>query len=109
MDSRGMMGDDIDERPSSSPAVHMQTLPSAAPAAAPENDLLSDLMGLGLGEAPAPAPSPMGGAPPPPAAAGGMDSMLMDMLGGAAPNPAFQAYSKDGLTIQFTCTKDANP
>jgi len=139
MDSRGMMGDDMDERPSSSPAVHMQALPSAAPAAAPENDLLSDLMGLGLGEAPAPAPSPMGGAPPPPAAAGGMDSMLMDMLGGgapapapagappggmggglmdvmgggmmggAAPNPAFQAYSKDGLTIQFTCAKDANP
>jgi len=65
MDSRGMMGDDMDERPSSSPAVHMQALPSAAPAAAPENDLLS--------------------------------------------NPAFQAYSKDGLTIQFTCAKDANP
>ena len=133
---RGMMGDDMDERPSSSPAVHMQALPSAAPAAAPENDLLSDLMGLGLGEAPAPAPAAMGGGAPPPAAGGGMDSMLMDMLGGgapapapaaggmggglmdvmgggmmggAAPNPSFQAYSKDGLTIQFTCQKDANP
>jgi len=133
---RGMMGDDMDERPSSSPAVHMSALPSAAPAAAPENDLLSDLMGLGLGEAPAPAPAAMGGGAPPPAAGGGMDSMLMDMLGGgapapapaaggmggglmdvmgggmmggAAPNPSFQAYSKDGLTIQFTCQKDANP
>jgi len=140
MESRdSLMGDD--ERPASSPAVPVQALPSAAPAPAPENDLLSDLMGLGLGEAPAPAPSPMGGAPAPPAAAGGMDSMLMDMLGGGAPapapapagvppagmggglmdvmgdvmggappaNPSFQAYSKNGLTIQFTCTKDANP
>lgn len=138
MESRdALMGDD--ERPASSPAVAVQALPSAAPAPAPENDLLSDLMGLGLGEAPAPAPSPMGGAPPPPAAAGGMDSMLMDMLGGGAPapapagappagmggglmdvmgdvmggappaNPSFQAYSKNGLTIQFTCAKDANP
>jgi len=135
MDSRGMMGDDMD---SPAPASAMQALPSAAPAApAAEPDLLSDLMGLGLGEAPA-APA-MGGATPPPAAAGGMDSMLMDMLGGGAPAPApaapppaamgggldammgggmmgggapnhsFQAYSKDGLTIQFTCQKDANP
>merc|ERR1719478_274954 len=48
-----LMGDD--ERPASSPAVPVQALPSAAPAPAPENDLLSDLMGLGLGEAPAPA------------------------------------------------------
>jgi AP-1 complex subunit gamma-1 len=65
--------------------------------------MLMDMLG---GGAPAPAPA---GAPP-----GGMGGGLMDvmgggMMGGAAPNPAFQAYSKDGLTIQFTCTKDANP
>ena len=62
-----------------------------------------DMLG---GGAPAPAPA---GAPP-----GGMGGGLMDvmgggMMGGAAPNPSFQAYSKDGLTIQFTCQKDANP
>merc|ERR1740130_1557899 len=55
-----------------------------------------------------------GGAPAPAPAAGGMGGGLMDvmgggMMGGAAPNPSFQAYSKDGLTIQFTCQRDANP
>merc|ERR1719247_1553820 len=60
------------------------------------------------GGAPAPAPAPAG--VPPAGMGGGLMDVMGDVMGGAPPaNPCFQAYSKNGLTIQFTCTKDANP
>jgi len=61
------------------------TVTAAAPAAPPsEMDLLSDLLGT---SSPAP-PAASGAAAAPPPAAMGMDSMLMDLLGGGSPAPA---------------------
>lgn len=108
----------------------------AAPAPPSEMDLLGDI--LGGSPAPAPAMPAMGGAPAaPPPAAGGMDlldllggggppaaaaappvdAMAMLGMGGAAPAPPpaapgsfppFQAWNKNGLQIEFACTKDAS-
>ncbi|EOD12161.1 gamma-adaptin [Emiliania huxleyi CCMP1516] len=109
---------------------------AAAPAPPSEMDLLGDI--LGGSPAPAPAMPAMGGAPAaPPPAAGGMDlldllggggppaaaaappvdAMAMLGMGGAAPAPPpaapgsfppFQAWNKNGLQIEFACTKDAS-
>jgi len=91
---------------------------AAAPAAPPPGAMggMDDLLGL-LGGSPAPAP-----AAPPPGQPAGMD-MMAQMMGGpamglgsapAAPPvpagayPPFQAWSKNGLSITFTCSKDAS-
>jgi len=71
----------------SAPPVEVTAAP-AQPAAAQEIDLLSDILGT---SAPAPPPVATAAATPsaPPPGAGGMDSMLMDLLGsGPAPTPA---------------------
>jgi len=113
--------------------------PPAAPAPVSDMDLLGDLLG-GSAPAPPAATGFGGGAPaptPPPAAGGAMD--LLDLLGGGPPASAhsappidamammglsgapppttpaggfapFQAYSKNGLSIMFACSKDpSNP
>ena len=76
-----------------------------APAAPPPGAGGDSLMDL-LGDMGAPAPAPA--APPP--GAGGLDAMMggMGMGGGGGGPTPFQAYSKNGLTISFSCAKDPN-
>ncbi|KAL1529341.1 hypothetical protein AB1Y20_000295 [Prymnesium parvum] len=127
-----MRSDVSDSSPAMAAAPSPPPSMPAARAPAPEMDLLSDI----LGGSPAPAaPTGMAHAAAPPASAGGMDSMLMDLLGGSSPAPApapamdmvsgmmggmsmggapqggfapFQAYSKGGLTAMFSVSKDPN-
>jgi len=120
------------------PAAPAPAAPAPAPAAPAEIDLLSDILGggapapaapsagaaapampppgaggmddlLGLLGSPAPAPAM------PPAGMGGIDAMMGGMsMGAPAPPPGsfapFTAWNKNGLVIDFACSKDpANP
>jgi AP-1 complex subunit gamma-1 len=90
--------------------------PSGMPSAAPPPGVgggMDDLLGL-LG-----GPSPTPAATPPPGMGGGVDvmaSMMGGMAMGGAPAappgsfPPFQAWNKNGLVIEFVCSKDpSNP
>ena len=90
--------------------------PSGMPSAAPPPGVgggMDDLLGL-LG-----GPSPTPAATPPPGMGGGVDVMASMMggmaMGGAAAAPPgsfppFQAWNKNGLVIEFVCSKDpSNP
>lgn len=89
-------------------------MPSAGPPPGAGGGM-DDLLGL-LG-----GPSPTPAAGPPPGAGGGVDVMSsmmggMPMGGGAAPAappgsfPPFMAWNKNGLVIEFACSKDpSNP
>lgn len=85
---------------------------AAAPAPASGGGDLLDLLDMGGGGAPAPA------AAAPAAAAPGADLGLLDIFGGGAPAPSPAAaapseyppmdiYDKNGLKIQFICSRDA--
>jgi len=74
--------------PTAAASMPDPTATPVQPAPAPEMDLLSDILGSA---APAPPPAtPTAAAPPaaPPPGAGGMDSMLMDLLGSGPTAPA---------------------